>query len=44
METFGIISCILFGPSCVILVVFVIRDLVSIFKTRKKVKNDNNSK
>lgn len=44
METFGIISSILVGFACIVLVVLVIRDLVRIFKTRKKVKNDNHSK
>lgn len=44
METFGIISSILVGLACIVLVVLVIRDLVRIFRARKKVKNDNNSK
>lgn len=44
METFVIISSILVGLACIVLVVLVIRDLVRIFKMRKKVKNDNNSK
>lgn len=44
MKTFGIICSIVVGFACIVLVVLVIRDLVRIFKMRKKVKNDNNSK